>query len=297
MGRSCPYNCAYCGGGKTAYYNLCKRNQVILRDPKQIVEDIVHLKNLYPKLHSVNLTHGYYPGNHKYWMKLLQLLQEEYIDIGGVLEVWHLPVKDSFLNEVVKTFNVRKSFINFSVNTYSERVRTLLVKLGDTKLNFSNADLYHLIKKCGLYNLPLILWLAVGNPYESIKDVLINLKHILKISKGYILKNQQMIFFINTAILISPSSPAFSNEKKFGVNIKEKSFQDFYDLFRDLRYFKSFLDDPVNYETLYLSRRKIKFLNNVFLGINLISIILSLMNFISHKNVKSKNAKVQNKEN
>lgn len=296
MGRSCPYNCAYCGGGKKAYYELCKRNHVILRDPKQIVEDIVHLKNLYPKLSVIDLTHGYYPGNHQYWMKILQLLQEEYIDIGAIFEVWHLPAKDSFLKEAAKTFDVRKSFLNFSVNTYSERVRTLLVKLGDTKLNFLNADVYHLIKKCGLYNLPLMLWLTVGNPYESIKDVLINLKHVLKITKDYILKNKQAILFINTAVLISPGSPAFSNERKFGVDIKVKSFQEFYELFRDLRYFKSFLDDPVNYSTLYLSQRKIKLLNNIFQGISLIPIILSLISLITHKNVKIKNAKIQNKE-
>ena len=69
-----------------------------------------------------------------------------------------------------------------------------------------------------------------------------------------------------------------------------------YDLFRDLRYFKSFLDDPVTYDTLYLSQRKIKILNNVFQGISLIPIILSLISLITHKNVKIKNAKIQNKE-
>ena len=44
---------------------------------------------------------------------------------------------------------------------------------------------------------------------------------------------------INTAVLISPGSLAFSNENKFGVKIKEKTFKDFYKLFRDLRYSKS----------------------------------------------------------
>ena len=141
-----------------------------------------------------------------------------------------------------------------------------------------------------------MLWLTVGNPYESIKDVLINLKNILKITKDYILKNKQAILFINTAVLISPGSPAYSNEKKIRVDIKVKSFQEFYDLFRDLRYFKSFLDDPVNYDTLYLSQRKIKHLNNIFQLISVIPIILSLISLLTHKNVKIKNAKVQNKE-
>ena len=112
---------------------------------------------------------------------------------------------------------------------------------------------------------------------------MINLKHILKITKNFVLKNKQTILFINTAILISPSSPAFLNEKKFGVNIKIKSFQEFYNLFRDLRYTKGILDDPVNYSTSYLSRRKIKILNNLFQGISILPIVISLINLKFHR--------------
>jgi len=285
MGRSCPFNCGYCGGGKDAYYQLHKRKHLILRDPKHIVEDIVHLKNLYPKLKFIDLTHGYYPSIHQFWMNLLQLIKNENLDLGAIFEVWGLPAKESFLRKAVKTFNVKRSFLNFSVHSYSERVRKHFVKLGDPKFNFLNADVYDLIKKCGKLYLPLILWITVGNPYETIKDVMINLKHILKITKDYVLKNKQTILFINTAILISPSSPAFSNEKKFGVDIKVKSFQDFYTLFRDLRYSKGFLDDPVTYDTFYLSRKKIKILNNIFQGISLIPIILSLINLKTNTNV------------
>ena len=291
MGRSCPYNCVYCGGGNKAYSELCKRDKVILRDPKQVVEDIVRLKELYPKLKVIDLTHGYYPSNHQYWMRILQLFQKETVDIGAIFEAWSLPVKDSFLRSSAKTFNLSRSFLNFSVHTYSERVRKLLVRLGDPKLNFSNADVYELIKKSEKYHLPLILWLTVGNPYETIKDFMINIKHLLRITKNYVLKKKHVILFINTAVLISPGSLAFSNEKKFGVEIKEKSFKDFYELFRDLRYTKSFLDDPVNYKTLYLSRRKIKILNNLYQGISMIPLMHSIFNLLMHSNAykRSKN--------
>ena len=283
MGRSCPYNCAYCGGGKKAYNELCKRNHVILRDPKLIVDDIIHLKSLYPTLKIIDLTHGYYPSNHQYWMNTLQLLQKENVDIGAIFEVWSLPAKDIFLRESAKTFDLSRSFLNFSVNTYSERVRQILVKLGDPKLNFSNKDIYNLINKCEKYHLPLILWLTVGNPYETIKDFIINLKHLLGITKNYVIKKKQVILFINTAVLISPGSLAFSNENKFGVKIKEKTFKDFYNLFRDLRYSKSFFDDPVNYKTIYLSKWKIKILNNLYQGISMIPLMHSIIfNLLMH---------------
>lgn len=295
MGRSCPFKCGYCGGGKEAYYQLHKRRNVILRDPKLIVEDIVHLKNLYPKLKLIDLTHGYYPEIHQFWMILLQLIKKENLDLGAIFEVWDLPAKDSFLQRAIKTFDVKRSFLNFSVHTFSERVRKVFVKLGDPKFSFLNSEVYNLIKKCGNLYLPLVLWITVGNPYETVKDIMINLKHILKITNEYILKYKQAILFINTAILISPSSPAFLNEKKFGVDIQVKSFQDFYSLFRDLRYSKGFLDDPVTYDTLYLSKRKIKILNNIFQGISLIPIILSLINLKTHINTQITNLKIQNK--
>ena len=285
MGRSCPYNCVYCGGGKQAYNEICKRDKVILRDPQQIVDDVIYLKQLYPELKLVDLTHGYYPSNHQYWMKILQLIKKEDVDIGAIFEVWSLPAKDSFLRESAKTFDLSRSFLNFSVHTYSERVRQILVKLGDTKLNFSNKAIYNLITKCEKYHLPLILWLTVGNPFETIKDFIINLKHLLGITKNYVIKKKQVILFINTAVLISPGSLAFSNENKFGVKIKEKTFKDFYKLFRDLRYSKSFFDDPVNYKTIYLSKRKIKILNNFYQGISMIPLMHSIIfNFLMHSN-------------
>ena len=296
MGRSCPFKCGYCGGGNDAYYQLNKRRNVILRDPKRIVEDIVHLKNLYPKLKLIDLTHGYYPGIHQFWMDLLQLIKNENVDLGAIIEAWDLPVKDSFLQETVKTFNTKMSFLNFSVHSFSERVRKSLVKLGDPKFSFLNTEVYNLIKKCGKFYLPLVLWITVGNPYETVQDVLINIKHLLKITKAYILKNKQAILFINTAILISPSSPAFLNEKKFGVDIKVKNFRDFYYLFRDLRYSMGFLDDPVNYDTIYLSRRKMKILNNFFQGISIFPIILSLINLKTHINAQIRKLKIQNRK-
>ncbi|MFX1339372.1 MAG: B12-binding domain-containing radical SAM protein [Promethearchaeota archaeon] len=289
MGRSCPFKCGYCGGGKDAYYQLHKRSNVILRDPKLIVEDIHHVKNLYPKLKVIDLTHGYYPNTHQFWMNLLQLIKKENFDLGAIFEVWDLPVKDSFLQRAVTTFNVERSFLNFSVHSFSERVRKVFVTLGDPKFSFLNNDVYNLIKKCRKLYLPLVLWITVGNPYETVKDVMTNFKHILKITNEYILRYKQAILFINTAILISPSSPAFSNERKFGVDIKVKSFQDFYILFRDLRYSKGFLDDPVTYNTIYLSRRIIKILNNIFQGISLIPGLLSLINLKTYINKKFKN--------
>jgi len=106
MGRSCPYNCVYCGGGKHAYNELCKRDNVILRDPKQIVDDIIYLKQLYPELKIVDLTHGYYPSNHQYWIRILQLIKKEDVDIGAIFEVWSLPAKDSFLRESAKSLTL-----------------------------------------------------------------------------------------------------------------------------------------------------------------------------------------------
>ena len=113
---------------------------------------------------------------------------------------------------------------------------------------------------------------------------MINLKHLLGITKNYVLKKKHVILFINTAVLISPGSPAFTDEKKFGVKIKEKNFKDFYKLFRDLRYSKSFFDDPVNYKTIYLSRRIIKILNNFYQGISMIPLMHSIFNLLMHNN-------------
>ena len=70
IGRGCPFNCPYCGGGQRAQQNLAGRNEVILRSPEKVVDDISNIVYKY-KVPSLFFGHGTYPANLKYWKRLL----------------------------------------------------------------------------------------------------------------------------------------------------------------------------------------------------------------------------------
>ena len=113
IGRGCPFNCPYCGGGQRAQEYISGRKEVVLRSPEKVVEDISNILNKF-KISSVFFGHGTYPANLKYWKKLFGLIQKEKLDISGDLEIWRLPFPKEMWKVFYKTFSRRYSSISIS---------------------------------------------------------------------------------------------------------------------------------------------------------------------------------------
>lgn len=260
VGRGCPFNCPFCGGGQKATEIINRRKTVLLRSAEKVVEDIETLVQV-ANVKSVYFGHGAYPQSMSYWKRLFQILRKEKIDIGADLEIWRLPIDRIFLEEFGKTFDLNTS--SLSVVTYPKTVRALLGPLTDPFLNYDEGDFHRLVEETTANDIALRLWFTIGNPFETVKDILENLALVTKtFAKNG--RSRGQVAFYNTPVTISPGSPAFENPIKFGIDLESRSFVDFYDLFKNARFTLGEVDGVINYRTQFLSKRAIKFWNRTF---------------------------------
>jgi hypothetical protein len=260
MGRGCPFNCPFCGGGQKAVEIISGRKTVLLRSVEKVIEDIKTLVQI-ANVKSVYFGHGAYPQSTHYWKRLFQSLRKEKLDVGADLEIWRLPIDNFLLEEFGRTFDLNKSSLSFV--TYPKRVRTQLGPLTDPFLNYQEDDFNRLVEEATAYDIPLRLWFTIGNPFETVKDVFENLALVTKVfAKND--KGRGHVTFYNTPVTISPGSPAFENPTKFGIDLKSMSFMDFYNLFKNTRFTLGEVDNVINYRTQFLSQKTIKFWNEVF---------------------------------
>ena len=255
IGRGCPFNCPYCGGGQRAQQKISGRNEVLLRSPNKVIEDINIILNKY-KIQSVFFGHGTYPANLKYWKKLFGLMQKENFEISGDLEIWRLPFPKEMWKDFYKTFNSSYSSISISPRTMSSQVHQKIAKVCDPTFQFNKNQINDLIKNANLYQIPLRIWLTIGFPFQKHSDVLKDFNFAGKCLLKYGTSNFRPISIMNEPYHIFPGSPAHESPETFGIKLKYNSFIEIVKAFKQAKI--SFFYNVINYDTQYFSEISIK---------------------------------------
>jgi radical SAM superfamily enzyme YgiQ (UPF0313 family) len=258
IGRGCPFNCPYCGGGQRAQQYNTGRNKVILRSPEKVLEDLSKIIDNY-KIPSIFFGHGTYPATFKYWKTLFRLIQKEHFDVGGDLEIWRLPLPKEMWRIFYKTFPRRFSSISVSPRTMSSRVHKKIAKICDPTFSFPKSQINDLIKNANLFRLTLRIWLTVGFPFQTRSDVLKDFGFAIKCFLKYGKSNFKPITIMNEPYHIFPGSPAHESPESFGLDLKYKSFLEITEAFRKSKI--SFFYNVINYDTDKFSRSLIKTTN------------------------------------
>ena len=258
IGRGCPYNCPYCGGGQRAQQRNSGRNKVLLRTPKKVVEDISYLLSKY-KIESLFFGHGTYPASLKYWKRLFGLIQKENFEISGDLEIWRLPFPKEMWKIFHKTFTRRYSSISISPRTLSSRVHQKIAKVCDPTFHFPKSQINTLIKNANLYQIPLRIWLTIGFPFQKHIDVLKDFNFGVKCLLKYGTSNFKPITIMTEPYHIFPGSPAHESPETFGIKLNYKSFLEIAEAFKRAKI--SFFYNVVNYDTENFSKVSIKHAN------------------------------------
>ena len=261
VGRGCPFNCPYCGGGQRAQKRLAGRESVILRKPEKIVEDISNILSNY-KIPSIFFGHGTYPATLKYWKRLFGLIQKEHFDIGGDLEIWRLPFSKDMWNIFYKTFPRRSSSISISPRTMSNRVHQKIAKICDPTFNFPKNQINDLIKNANLYQRTLRIWLTIGFPFQTHLDAQKDFNFALKCQLKYGKSKSKPITIMSEPYHIFPGSPAHKSPEKFGIKLILNSFPEVSDFFKRTKI--SFFYNAINYDTDNFSKTSIRNANKLF---------------------------------
>jgi len=262
IGRGCPFNCPFCAGGQRAQLNLSGRNNVILRNPEKVIEDINNILNKF-KIPSVFFGHGTYPANLNYWKTLFRLIQKEKLDIGGDLEIWRLPFPKEMWKIFYKTFTRRHSSISISPRTTSTRVHQKIAEICDPTFKFSKTQINDLIKNANLFRITLRIWLTIGFPFQTRLDVLKDFNFGLKCVLKYGKSNLKPVTIMNEPYYIFPGSPVHESPKKFGIKLKFSSFPEVVEVFKRTKI--SHFYNVINYDTKNFYGTSIRIANMLLL--------------------------------
>ena len=250
IGRGCPFNCPYCGGGQRAQQYLAGRNKPILRSPENVIKDISIILDKF-NVPSVFFGHGTYPATLKYWKRLFGLIQKEKFDIGADLEIWRLPLPKEMCKIFSKTFSHRYSSISVSPRTLSSKVHHKIAKICDPTFKFPKSQINDLIKNSILFQVPLRIWLTIGFPFQTFFDILKDFHFAIKSLLKYGKSRTQPIAIMNELYYIFPGSPAHRSPETFDIKLKYNSFLDVAEAFKQAKI--TFFNKVINYDKEHFS--------------------------------------------
>ena len=285
IGRGCPFNCPFCGGGRNSLQSFTERKKVILRSPEKVIEDITNILDKY-KIPSIFFGHGVYPSNLAYWKRLFKLIQEEKFDIGGDLEIWRLPFPKEMWNLFYKTFNLKYSSISISPRIMSAKVHQKIAQICDPTFYFPIHLIRDLIKNAILYQITLRIWMTVGFPFQTrldvIKDFIFALKSLLKYGKSKLMP----ITIMNEPYFVFPGAPAYESPELYEMSLRYKSFPELVEVFKRSKPLFNRLLSCNNYGTNYLSQTSIRYLNLLFSLVTVPMLLTSTSNALNIRKEK-----------
>jgi radical SAM superfamily enzyme YgiQ (UPF0313 family) len=215
--RGCPYNCAHCGGGQHAYRVLTGRDEIALRSPEKVANDLQILAE--KGVQRIKFSHDLEVGGEKYYLTLLQEVRERNLDIGAYVEVFRLPTR-KFASEVTRTFH--DAAFALSPESPDEEVRRLIGR------DFSNHDLFKTLDVLKTEGIATRVFFTVGLPGE--------VPHPDPGWERWLTRFKKFIEDVMahgglplppTVYTIDPNCLMAVNRKKYGINLLLKTFADY----------------------------------------------------------------------
>ena len=218
LGRGCPMNCSYCGGGRSAHKKLGGREQIAMRSVESVVKTMQSAVEYGYSgfLSSYDPT----PNDDRYYLSLLETMRREKVKPGWGLEFWGLP-SERLIEAFTRTVDMQRSYIALSPESGSEKVRRR-----NKGMYYSNDALFKAMDLLEKYNVPTVIYFTIGLVDETAEDInrTVALRTLLKKKWRKIIEG---VFCV--PIQIEPGSPIFENPEKYGVISTRSTFMDFYD--------------------------------------------------------------------
>jgi radical SAM superfamily enzyme YgiQ (UPF0313 family) len=215
IGRGCPVNCTWCGGGKEAQRLIAGRRQVIFRDVERVMDSI--RETLHWGYETMHVCFDPYPRRPDYYLRLFSRIREEKLRVEFFFESFGLPAK-RFVDAFARTFGPR-SLIALSPESGSEEVRRR-----NKGYAYTNQELWDCLEYTREKGVRVDLFFGLGLPYERERDLDKTAQLIARIRSEF--PNVQGIRTF--AIEMEPGAPWYLRPEKFGVETNLRTFTDFY---------------------------------------------------------------------
>jgi effector-binding domain-containing protein len=263
IGRGCPFNCPYCGGGRTAQLLLTKREKILFRTPERIIDDLNTIVGTY-KADAVIFGHGIYPTSFTYWETLFKLIRKEKLDLGADLEIWRFPFPKTMWHSFSKTFRHTNSSLSICPQTLSPTSQYKVRILCDPTFNFPIDQIQNLIQNANLFQIVLRIWFTIGFPFQNFKTILADYLFTLKQALQYGRTKPNFVCIMNDLVHISPASPAFETPEQFQLKLLFKTFRQNAEIYKRTKYRLGGWNSVTNYCTAHSSAFALRIWNNAF---------------------------------
>jgi radical SAM superfamily enzyme YgiQ (UPF0313 family) len=216
VGRGCPAQCTWCGGGRMSLETITGRNEVTFRGVELVLQSIREaLSYGYETFH---ICFDPYPQKPQYFLELFSRIREEKIKMECFFESFGLPTLD-FIKSFKKTFPGPKSLIALSPDVGSEEMRK--IHKGYSYSNHALMESLNQLKANGVF---CDLFFTLGVPFEKESDI----DQTIRLQK-MIRDQYPNVRGIRTfTIEMEPGSPWHLDPEEYGVETSLKNFMDFY---------------------------------------------------------------------
>ncbi|MBN1255619.1 MAG: cobalamin-dependent protein [Deltaproteobacteria bacterium] len=215
IGRGCPVNCTWCGGGRDAQLLIAGRRKIIFRDIERVIDSIKEALNWgYETMH---VCFDPYPRRPDYYLDLFSRIREERLKVEFFFESYGLPTRE-FIDSFARTFGPR-SLLALSPESGSEEVRRR-----NKGYSYTNQELWKCLEYTKGKEVKVDLFFAIGLPFEHEEDLEETARLIARIRKQF--PNVQGIRTFT--IEMEPGAPWHLQPERFGIETTLKTFADFY---------------------------------------------------------------------
>lgn len=216
VGRGCPVQCTWCGGGHLAQKMITGRREVIFRGIEEVIRTINEaLSYGYETFH---FCYDPYPEKPDYYLRLFSRIREEKIKMECFFESFGLPTVE-FIRSFKETFPGSKSLIALSPDVGSVRLRR--IHKGHA---YTNQAFLECLDQLEQHQVRSDLFFTFGVPFEKKEDVYRTIRFQRELRGRY-----RYVKGIRTfTIEIEPGSPWHLNPELFGVKTRLNHFMDFY---------------------------------------------------------------------
>ena len=216
LGRGCPVQCTWCGGGHLAQKAITGRREVVFRGVHEVIQTITDALSFGYK--TFHFCFDPYPENPDYYLRLFTRIREEKIKIESYFESFGLPTID-FIQSFKETFPGPKSLIALSPDVDSARSRRI-----HKGYAYTNPALLRCLDQMREQRVNGDLFFTLGVPFEKKEDIGRTARFQRELKSRYPNIKRIRTFSIE----IEPGSPLHLNPELFGVKITLQSFMDFY---------------------------------------------------------------------
>ncbi|MEM0226089.1 MAG: radical SAM protein [Thermofilaceae archaeon] len=176
VARSCPLNCAYCGGGREGYRAAMGREEPVVRSPKRLADDVAVLAGEYG-IKVVKLSHDPLIWGERYFVELMEEIAKRGIDAGAYWDLTYLP-REELIKKALRAFEEGLCW-GLSIETTNDRAREGVGR------PYSLADIEGFLPLAQRYDVLLDGYFLVGLPWTTREDVERDMDYALKLMRLY----------------------------------------------------------------------------------------------------------------